>query len=166
MTGKSENTRTYTAEELRTMTERGEDQTDHSMSHEEAIRRRRADPEAPQPYPGWERTIMPGLPFGKEHLSLRVDRDVLEWFRSFGKGYQTRINSVLRAYYEAHRSGSLDRQSIAESQEKVATGKEARSGKLQGVARHVVSGRFVAAKSGKKTSMTPGKPKSKKRLVD
>jgi uncharacterized protein (DUF4415 family) len=29
---------------------------------------------------------------------LRVDADVLEWFRATGKGYQTRINSVLRQF--------------------------------------------------------------------
>ena len=85
------------------MADRGDGATDWSMSHEEAMRRRHADPEAPRPYPGWEQTITPGLPQGKEQLSVRLDRDVLEWFRSFGKGYQTRINAVLRSYYEAHR---------------------------------------------------------------
>lgn len=88
------------------MIERGEDRTDYDMDHQEAMRRRHADPEAPRPYPGWEQTIVPGLPEGKEHLSLRLDRDVVEWFRSFGKGYQTRINAVLRSYYEAHRDRS------------------------------------------------------------
>jgi len=34
--------------------------------------------------------------------SLRLDPDVLAWFRSHGKGYQTRINAVLRAYMKAH----------------------------------------------------------------
>jgi uncharacterized protein (DUF4415 family) len=37
----------------------------------------------------------------KTSISLRVDRDVLEWFKSQGPGYQTRINSVLRAYRDA-----------------------------------------------------------------
>jgi uncharacterized protein (DUF4415 family) len=37
----------------------------------------------------------------KVQLTLRVDRDVLAWFKSQGKGYQTRINELLRAYMEA-----------------------------------------------------------------
>jgi uncharacterized protein (DUF4415 family) len=39
----------------------------------------------------------------KAAISLRVDPEVLEWFRTQGPGYQTRINSVLRAYMEASR---------------------------------------------------------------
>jgi uncharacterized protein (DUF4415 family) len=38
----------------------------------------------------------------KVQLTLRVDRDVLEWYRRKGPGYQTRINKLLRAYMEAH----------------------------------------------------------------
>lgn len=37
----------------------------------------------------------------KASISLRVDRDVLEWFKAQGAGYQTRINSVLRAFRDA-----------------------------------------------------------------
>ncbi len=46
-------------------------------------------------------------PTGKEAITLRVDKDVLAWFRSHGRGYQTRINHVLRAFVEAqkHRQG-------------------------------------------------------------
>jgi uncharacterized protein (DUF4415 family) len=36
----------------------------------------------------------------KAAISLRVDADVLEWFRAQGPGYQTRINAVLRAFKE------------------------------------------------------------------
>jgi uncharacterized protein (DUF4415 family) len=39
----------------------------------------------------------------KAQLTIRVDREVLEWFRSQGRGYQTRINALLRAYMEAHK---------------------------------------------------------------
>jgi uncharacterized protein (DUF4415 family) len=34
---------------------------------------------------------------------LRIDAEVLEWFKAQGPGYQTRINAVLRAYREAAR---------------------------------------------------------------
>ncbi len=37
----------------------------------------------------------------KASISLRVDQDVLEWFKAKGPGYQTRINSVLRAFRDA-----------------------------------------------------------------
>jgi len=42
-------------------------------------------------------------PAPKQLASFRLDPDVLEWFRSTGKGYQTRVNAVLRSYMEAHR---------------------------------------------------------------
>ena len=35
-------------------------------------------------------------------VKINYDADVLEWFRSFGKGYQTRINTVLREYMLSH----------------------------------------------------------------
>lgn len=37
----------------------------------------------------------------KAAISLRLDEDVLEWFKAGGPGYQTRINAVLRAYKDA-----------------------------------------------------------------
>ncbi|MBI5304375.1 MAG: BrnA antitoxin family protein [Chloroflexi bacterium] len=40
----------------------------------------------------------------KAQVTLRLDRDVLSWFKTQGRGYQTRINSLLRAYMEAHGS--------------------------------------------------------------
>ncbi|HEY7752640.1 MAG TPA: BrnA antitoxin family protein [Steroidobacteraceae bacterium] len=44
-----------------------------------------------------------GLPSNprKAAISLRLDADVLDWFKAQGPGYQTRINAVLRAYKEA-----------------------------------------------------------------
>ncbi len=40
----------------------------------------------------------------KNPISLRVDADVLDWMKSQGKGYQSRINAILRSYYEAHKN--------------------------------------------------------------
>jgi uncharacterized protein (DUF4415 family) len=37
----------------------------------------------------------------KASVSLRIDADVLEWFKAQGSGYQTRINAILRAYRDA-----------------------------------------------------------------
>jgi uncharacterized protein (DUF4415 family) len=39
----------------------------------------------------------------KVAVGIKLDNDVLGWFKAQGKGYQTRINSVLRRYYETHR---------------------------------------------------------------
>jgi len=43
------------------------------------------------------------LPECKQAVSMRLDADLLEWFKEQGPGYQTRINAVLRAYMKAHR---------------------------------------------------------------
>lgn len=43
-------------------------------------------------------------PTSKSLLSLRVDSDVLSWFRSQGPGYQSRMNALLRAYMQAHKT--------------------------------------------------------------
>ena len=40
----------------------------------------------------------------KQQITIRLDNDVLEWFRAQGRGYQTRINTLLRAYMEAHQA--------------------------------------------------------------
>jgi uncharacterized protein (DUF4415 family) len=41
------------------------------------------------------------LPKPKKAVSLRLDDDVFQWFRSQGKGYQTKMNAVLRLYMHA-----------------------------------------------------------------
>lgn len=40
----------------------------------------------------------------KQSITVRFDADMVEWFKSQGKGYQTRMNSVLRAFYERHQN--------------------------------------------------------------
>jgi uncharacterized protein (DUF4415 family) len=45
----------------------------------------------------------------KTLLSLRIDADVLAWFRSTGPGYQSRMNALLRAYMEASRKRDDDK---------------------------------------------------------
>lgn len=39
---------------------------------------------------------------GKKQITLRIDEDVLDWFRRRGRGYQTQINDLLREYMKAH----------------------------------------------------------------
>jgi uncharacterized protein (DUF4415 family) len=40
-------------------------------------------------------------PQPKQAISLRIDQDILTWFRDRGPGYQTRMNAVLRAFVDA-----------------------------------------------------------------
>ena len=41
------------------------------------------------------------LPKAKAKVCIRLDQDILKWFKSQGKGYQTKINAVLRAFKES-----------------------------------------------------------------
>jgi uncharacterized protein (DUF4415 family) len=38
----------------------------------------------------------------KEAISIRLDKDVLEWFRARGRGYQSEVNALLRVYMQQH----------------------------------------------------------------
>ncbi len=40
----------------------------------------------------------------KVEVTLRLDSDVLDWFKAQGRGYETQINALLKAYMEAHQS--------------------------------------------------------------
>ena len=42
------------------------------------------------------------LPRTKQQITLRLDADILDYFKSTGSRYQTRINAVLRAYVDVH----------------------------------------------------------------
>lgn len=43
-------------------------------------------------------------PRTKKQVTLRIDSDVLEWYKKQGRGYQTKINLLLRAYMNEHQS--------------------------------------------------------------
>jgi uncharacterized protein (DUF4415 family) len=60
-----------------------------------------ADPDAaPILDAAWFAKARRVVPRDKELISIRLDKDVLEYFRAMGPRYQTRINAVLRAYME------------------------------------------------------------------
>lgn len=44
----------------------------------------------------------------KQIVTIRLDVDMLEWFKSAGPGYQTRINQVLREHMEAQRAAKAE----------------------------------------------------------
>jgi uncharacterized protein (DUF4415 family) len=51
------------------------------------------------------------LPEPKKSISLRIDKDILEWYRHLGPGYQTRMNAVLRMYMRA-KSGTRENKNV------------------------------------------------------
>lgn len=103
MTGKSESIVACTADQVEEKRRRGEGRTNWEMGHDEAMRRRRADPEAPQPYEGWEQTVTIEPPQPREEVTLQLDGDVLRWLRGKREDYQELINAVLRSYYRYER---------------------------------------------------------------
>lgn len=73
------------------------------MSDEEIDAGIAADPEARQTDAKfWEKARVV-MPKNKEVITIRLDADLLQWLRQ-SKGYQTRINAILRSYMEAHRN--------------------------------------------------------------
>jgi uncharacterized protein (DUF4415 family) len=44
------------------------------------------------------------LPHTKKQITLRIDAEVLDFFKDSGKRYQSRMNAVLRSYVEAHKA--------------------------------------------------------------
>ena len=61
----------------------------------------KADPgAAPVASSEWFRRAKLLEPQPKVTISMRLDEDIVKWFRAGGRGYQTRINAVLRAYVE------------------------------------------------------------------
>ena len=43
------------------------------------------------------------LPKQKKSITIRIDEDVLAWYKAQGKGYQTRMNAILRLYMNSQR---------------------------------------------------------------
>jgi len=93
----------YTAKQIRAKIARGEDRTNWKKTDaltgaklEASIR---ADADDVRGEPDWTQAIA-GIPAPKDHINIRIDHDVLQWFRSNGKGYQTLINNVLRAFVQ------------------------------------------------------------------
>lgn len=94
----------YSVTELRAMRERGESQTDwdrvRAKTEEELERDIASDPDWAEIPHDWRKSAELIMPAPKQLLSLRLDQDVVQWFRDQGPGYQTRINAVLRAFVQ------------------------------------------------------------------
>jgi uncharacterized protein (DUF4415 family) len=100
----------YTADELSQPKSETDWAKADAMTRKEIERQAEAD-DGPLPE-GWEDTVVLGVPGRKRGVYLRLDPDVLNWFRAHGPGYQTRINAVLRALVQALKeSEHLERKS-------------------------------------------------------
>ena len=78
-----------------------------AMSDREIEKAVKSDPDAaPILDKEWFRRAKLVLPERKVPISLRMDREVVEWFKAHGRRYQSRINAVLKAYVQAHRKAS------------------------------------------------------------
>ena len=101
---KKDNTVRYTTAGIDEALRRGEDRTDweklRATTDEDLKRRTEGDAGEEGPCAGdWA----PGIPLPKRHLNLRIDADVVDWFKAKGPRYQTRMNAVLRAFMDAER---------------------------------------------------------------
>jgi uncharacterized protein (DUF4415 family) len=96
----------YTAEEIRAMLARGESRTDwaavKAMTEDELEASIAADPDDVHELIDWTQAVE-RMPPRKREIHIRIDEDVLDWFRQAGRGYQTRINNVLRAFMESRK---------------------------------------------------------------
>jgi uncharacterized protein (DUF4415 family) len=94
----------YTIKEIEEMIARGEDQTDwarvDAMTDEDIERAMRDDPDW-QDFMDidWSKAVMV-IPDKKKAISIRLDPDIVDFFQATGKGYQTRINAVLRHFVD------------------------------------------------------------------
>jgi len=81
----------HSLSQIKSMRERGEDKTNPNAPEAESLG---AD------FWSSARVVMPS---GKTSVHLRLDSDVVEWFKANGKGHLTRMNAVLKAYVEAQK---------------------------------------------------------------
>jgi uncharacterized protein (DUF4415 family) len=97
MVKRSRNIVSYTDTELKAMQARGETHSDWARAATVPLPDG-SDPDDAMEEIDWAVTELP-LPRPKAHASLRLDADMLDWFKAQGRGYQTRINAVLRSYW-------------------------------------------------------------------
>ncbi len=101
---KSERIVSHTAEEIDEMIARGEDRTDweylNTMTPEEIEANVDEEDEGYFDLSKGYAGLPPGIGVPKKQLTVRLDTDIVDWFKSQGRGYQTRMNAVLRQYME------------------------------------------------------------------
>ncbi|NTE86889.1 BrnA antitoxin family protein [Agrobacterium rubi] len=98
----------YSANEIRQKIANGEDRTDwarvDAMTDEDIDRAMRDDPDwAEWIDVDWSKAELV-VPTTKKSISIRLDEDVIDFFKATGKGYQTRMNAILRHYVREQKS--------------------------------------------------------------
>lgn len=100
--------RRYTTDELRKRTLSGDGRTDttrgEALSDSEVEQATASDPDWAGIPSNWYEGAEAVMPRRKVAVSIRLDADLIDHFRSTGRGWQTRINAILRAYDDASRS--------------------------------------------------------------
>ena len=113
-----EDIRRYSIDEIRAMRARGEDRTDwqriRNMTEEDLEAAIASDPDWKDVPKDWYLNAIPVDPEPKKLLSLRLDSDIIAWFRQQGPGYQTRMNAVLRAYMRHAGRASQTKEKVTE----------------------------------------------------
>jgi uncharacterized protein (DUF4415 family) len=101
---KDENIRRYSAEELRELRHKEGSLTDwakvDAVTQEELERLIAEDEDERHTVPDWTRAR---LVMGKRSVNLRLEPDIIEFFKAQGGGHIRRMQAVLRAYVDAHR---------------------------------------------------------------
>lgn len=97
-----ERTVSYSLDEIQKKIAKGDDRTDwkrvDALTDEDIDRATRDDPDwAGFEDIDWSKAEVV-FPTPKQSISIRVDQDVVDFFKATGKGYQTRMNAVLRHY--------------------------------------------------------------------
>ena len=98
MSAKSEHFVSYSLEELVAMERRGEVKTDWERAAQHSIPDGSDPDDAMEPFEDWQVTME--LPPVFRPANVRVDEDVLSWFRAQDQAYEAKINDVLRSYRE------------------------------------------------------------------
>jgi uncharacterized protein (DUF4415 family) len=103
---KDESMKSYTAEELKAMRRRGEDRADwakvDAMTEAELERAIAEDEDERDLDPDWTRAELV-MPRPRQSVHLRLEPEVVAFFKAAGKGHITRMQAVLRAYVDAHK---------------------------------------------------------------
>lgn len=98
----------YSVDEIRQKIASGEDRTDwarvDAMTDEDIERLMRDDPDWTEWIDvDWSKAVIV-MPAPKKSISIRLDEEVIDFFKATGKGYQTRINAILRHYVQEQKS--------------------------------------------------------------
>jgi uncharacterized protein (DUF4415 family) len=103
---KGENIVRYTADEIKEKIKRGESQTDwarlDAMTEEELEASIDWEEEGHIDWPQ-EPLELSDILGPKKQITVRLDPNIIDYFKAQGRGYQTRMNAVLRAYVQAHK---------------------------------------------------------------